>query len=74
MKLERLKIDPAICTGKPHVRGMRFPVARILGHLAAGQTREQILASYPYLEPADIDTALHYAVSVVEDECVELQS
>jgi len=74
MKLKRLKIDPALCTGKPIVRGLRFPVARILGHLAAGQSRDEILASYPYLEAADIDAALHYAVSVVEDECVELQS
>jgi uncharacterized protein (DUF433 family) len=35
-------------------------VARLLGPLAAGETREAILAAYPYLEPEDIDEALLY--------------
>ena len=55
----RITIDPAICTGKPCIRGLRFPVARLLGLLAAGETREAILASYPYLESGDIDEVLH---------------
>ncbi len=61
MKLNRITIDPKVCTGKPCIRGLRFPVARLLGLLAAGETREQILASYPYLESGDIDEALCYA-------------
>jgi uncharacterized protein (DUF433 family) len=72
MKLTRITIDPAICTGKPCIRGLRFPVARLLGLLAAGESREQILASYPYLEPEDIDEALHYAAQLAEDETLEL--
>ncbi len=47
-------------------------MARLLGLLAAGETREKILASYPYLEPEDIDEALRYAVFLAEDETVEL--
>jgi uncharacterized protein (DUF433 family) len=47
-------------------------VARLLGLLAAGGTRDQILADYPYLEPEDIDEALQYAASLAEDETVEL--
>jgi uncharacterized protein (DUF433 family) len=43
--------------GKPCIRGLRFPVARLLGLLAAGETREAILAGYPYPEPEDIDAA-----------------
>ena len=39
-------------------RGLRFPVARLLRLLAAGETRESILANYPYLESEDIDEAL----------------
>ncbi len=58
MKLTRMTIDPAICTGKPCIRGLRFPVARLLGLLAAGESREQILASYPYIGSEDIDEAL----------------
>lgn len=72
MVFSRITIDPAICTGKPCIRGLRFPVARLLGLLAAGETRDAILANYPYLEPADIDEALKYAAYLAEDETVEL--
>jgi len=68
----RITVDPAVCTGKPCIRGLRFPVARLLGLLAAGDSREKILADYPYLEPEDIDEALRYAASLAEDETVEL--
>jgi len=74
MKLARITVDPAVCTGKPCIRGMRFPVARLLGLLAAGETRERILANYPYLETEDIDEALRYAALLAEDETVELIS
>jgi len=60
----RITIDPAICTGKPCIRGLRFPVARLLGLLASGETREQIIKAYPYLEPEDIDGSLRYAAGV----------
>ncbi|MGH9809448.1 MAG: DUF433 domain-containing protein [Terriglobia bacterium] len=72
MKLSRITIDPTVCTGKPCIRGLRFPVARLLGLLAAGESREQILANYPYLEPGDIDEALRDAALLAEDETVEL--
>jgi uncharacterized protein (DUF433 family) len=51
MTFTRITVDPAVCTGKPCIRGLRFPVARLLGLMAAGETREQILKAYPYLEP-----------------------
>ena len=72
MKLERITIRPDVCTGKPCIRNLRFPVSRLLGLLAAGQTRDEILAAYPYLEAEDITEALQYAVSLAEDETVEL--
>lgn len=68
MKVPRITVDPAVCTGKPCIRGLRFPVARLLGLLAAGETREAILSAYPYLESEDIDAALRYAASLAEDE------
>lgn len=71
---DRITIDPTICTGKPCIRGMRFPVARLLGLLAAGETRESILASYPYLEAEDIDAALLYAAALAEDETLDIAS
>lgn len=72
MAFSRITIDPAVCTGKPCIRGLRFPVARLLGLLAAGESREEILAAYPYLEAGDIDEALRYAAALAEDEIVEL--
>ncbi len=72
MKFTRITVDPAVCTGKPCIRDLRFPVSRLLGLLASGHSREQILTSYPYLQAADIDEALHYAASLAEDETIEL--
>ena len=72
MKLTRITVDPAVCTGKPCIRGINFPVARLLRLLAAGATRDQILADHPYLEPEDTDEALRYAALLAEDETVEL--
>jgi uncharacterized protein (DUF433 family) len=74
MAFTRITIDPAIFTGKPCIRGLRFPVARLLGLLAAGESREEILKAYPYLESDDIDEALRYAAFLAEDETVELTS
>lgn len=72
MKFERITVDPDICTGKPCIRGLRFPVSRLLGLLAAGETKETILKAYPYLEAEDIDAALNYAAWLAEEETVEL--
>jgi len=72
MRFTRITIDPAVCTGKPCIRGLRFPVARLLGLLAAGESRETILSDYPYLEPGDINEALRYAAFLADDETVEL--
>ena len=72
MRFERTTVDPAVATGKPCIRDLRFPVSRLPGLLAAGETRESILRSYPYLEPADIDEALRYAAYLSEDETIEL--
>lgn len=72
MKFTRITVRPEVCTGKPCIRDLRFPVSRLLGLLAARQTHEQILASFPYLEAADIDEALLYAASLAEDETIEI--
>ncbi len=73
MKFERITIDPAVATGKPCIRNLRFPVSRLLGLLASGETKESILKAYPYLEPPDIDEALRYAAYLAEDETIELR-
>jgi uncharacterized protein (DUF433 family) len=72
MTFTRITTRPDVCTGKPCIRDLRFPVSRLLGLLASGQSREDILRAYPYLEAADIDEALRYAASLAEDETIEL--
>lgn len=71
MKFTRITIDPNVCTGKPCIRGLRFPVSRLLGLLASGETKDTIIKAYPYLEAEDIDEALRYAAYLAEEETVE---
>jgi uncharacterized protein (DUF433 family) len=71
MKFQRITVDPEVCSGKPCIRGLRFPVSRILGLLSAGETKYSILKAYPYLEPEDIDEALKYAACLAEEEVME---
>jgi uncharacterized protein (DUF433 family) len=57
---ERIHIDPLICHGKPCIKGTRIMVSVILDNLAAGETPESILRSYPILQPMDIQAALSF--------------
>jgi uncharacterized protein (DUF433 family) len=59
--LSRITIDVDRMHGRPCIRGLRITVADVLGLLSAGDSREQILKDYPYLESADIDAALAFA-------------
>ena len=72
MKFTRITVNPEICTGRPCIRDLRFPVSRVLGLLAAGETKESILKAYPYLEPEDIGEALRYAAYLAEEETIEI--
>ena len=58
---DRITLDPQVMGGKPCLRGLRVTVGAVLGLLADGATREQILADYPYLEADDIQAALAFA-------------
>lgn len=71
-QFERITVNPAVATGKPCIRDLRFPVSRLLGLLASGETRDSILKAYPYLESEDIDEVLRYAAFLAEGETLEL--
>jgi uncharacterized protein (DUF433 family) len=51
---DRITLDPNKCMGKPCIRGLRIPVASILGYLSAGMTIDDILREWHELEPEDI--------------------
>ena len=64
--LNRITIVPDVCNGKPTIRGMRITVKTILEYLAAGETVENILDAYPYLEREDIQASLEYAALLAD--------
>ena len=70
--LKRVSINPNICHGKPCIRGTRIMVSIILDNLTAGVSREEILKSYPTLQPEDIDAALAYASEVVRERIIPI--
>ena len=53
-----IEINPDVMMGKPVVRGTRIPVEIILEKLAAGETKDQILAAHPRLTHEAIHAAL----------------
>lgn len=59
--LERITMKPGLMSGRPVIRGMRFPVGDILEMLASGMSVEDILDQHPILEREDINAALLYA-------------
>jgi len=59
--LDRIVTDEAICNGKPVIRGYRITVQTILEYLAAGESEENILEAYPFLEEADIKACISFA-------------
>ena len=71
-QLDRITLNPAVMGGKPCIRGLRVTVGTVMGLLAAGRTREEILTAYPYLEPDDINQALAYAAWRLEEREVPL--
>jgi len=70
--IKRISIDPAICHGKPIIRGMRWPVEVILDLLSAGMTSKEIVTDHPELELEDIVACLTYAKLSVSGEAVQL--
>jgi uncharacterized protein (DUF433 family) len=63
--LDRITADPAVCHGRPTVRGLRYPVDDLLELLAAGMTPDDVLADYPDLERDDLLAALEYGALTV---------
>ena len=68
--LNRITIDPAICNGKPTIRGKRITVNTILEYLSAGDSNEEILNNYPGLEEEDIKACLKFAAELLNKHFV----
>jgi len=72
-QLTRITRDPSVMGGKPCIRGMRVTVGTVVGLVASGRTRDEILRQYPYLEAEDIAEALSYAAWRAEEVEVPLR-
>ena len=70
--LKRITIDPAVCFGKPCIRGTRVWVSLIVDNLADGVTEGEILAAYPQLKPEDIRAALAYAAEMTRERVIAI--
>jgi uncharacterized protein (DUF433 family) len=66
-KMQRIEVNPAICSGKPVIRGTRIMVRNILGMVAGGYSVDKIVAAYPELTREDVVAAVEYAAEVVDD-------
>ena len=69
--LQRVSIDPAVCFGKPCIRGTRIWVSLVLDLLAEGSTEAEVLGLYPQLRADDIRACLLFAYRLVAHERVD---
>ena len=67
MKFRRITVNPNQMGGVPCIRGLRIPVATVVGMLADGMKNQEILKAYPDLEEEDIYEALHFAAQAVAE-------
>ena len=69
---DRITLDPAVCHGKPCIRGLRYPVENLLELLASGMSTDEVLADYADLQREDILAALSYAARLAHVKRMEL--
>jgi uncharacterized protein (DUF433 family) len=67
---EWIVVDPAVCGGKPIIRGTRIMVKNILGMIAGGYGVKDICEAYPELSVEMVQAALEYSASVIDEEQV----
>ena len=72
MTFTRITVNPSQLGGAPCIRGLRIPVAMVVGLIADGMTDEEVLAAYPDLEREDIHEALRYAADAVRERSLPL--
>ena len=74
MKFKRITVNAAQMGGVPCIRGLRIPVATVIGMVAEGMSHEEIFNAYPDLEAGDIQSALHFAAEAVRERELPLAS
>ncbi len=72
MKFTRITVDAKQMGGVPCIRGLRIPVATVVGMVADGMAEAEILAAFPDLRDGDIHEALRYAADAVRERGLPL--
>ena len=72
MRYTRITVNPDQMGGIPCIRGLRIPVATVVGMVAENMSQQEILQAYPDLEPDDIRQALNYAAEAVREQVLPL--
>lgn len=67
MSFTRITVNADQMDGVPCIRGLRIPVATVVGMIAEGMTADEILDAYPDLESGDVQEALRYAAEAVRE-------
>lgn len=71
-EFDRITYSAEIMGGKPCIRGTRVTVGTVLGLLASGKDKQEILEAYPYLQSEDIDQSIAYAAWRMEERDVPI--
>ena len=74
MRFTRITVDPRQMGGVPCIRGLRMPVATVVGMVAEGMRVEDILREHQTLEREDIREALQYAAEAVRERMIPLEA
>jgi len=74
VEFTRITVEANKMGGMPCIRGLRIPVATVVGMVADGMGEEEILQALPDLEPEDIRQALCYAAEAVRERELPLVS
>lgn len=69
---EHITVEPNVCHGKPCFKGTRVMVSVVLDNLAAGQTPEEIMESYPSVGREAIQAAIAYAADLAREHIVNM--
>ena len=72
--LDRIVVDPAICFGKPTIRGHRLWVSLILGYLAEGWTVDAVVAEFPGIEVDDVLACIAYGAQLADIRFADLDA
>ena len=74
LRFTRITVDARQMGGVPCIRGLRMPVATVVGMVADGMTVDDILREHPTLEAEDIREALQYAAAAVRERMLPLEA